>query len=966
MLLAGLFFSAQFLVIGPQALGSGLSFSVVIEHFGVDAETMEKTISQPLENLLQSQEGLKEIRSTSEFSRSRLDLVYHGSANRQAAFLNLRDVVDRFYASLPRSVQKPQILSGNFQASPVFIAAFSSPNGNLNALRNFVETEIKPKIQRLAGAGEIEIGGGELEEIKILPLPGRMAALGLTYDALAASLGQNLVRFSPGRIINDGHELRFFFRAYPADPASLGKIRILLDQGKTAALEELAEIRLLPRAPENISRVDNQEKITLYVKDNGTGRTLSLCQQATALLQPYQDRLQVEIIRDFSADFVKNLWHLGETTLICLLITMAVVFLFSPNFLYQLFLVFILPVSAFGAAALLPWFGYHFAAETLVGLAIATGLLADTVIIVAQGNRPRLLLAKPVLSANLSTMIGLSPLFVLSAISAGLPVIATIMVLGLAFVTGLSLALIPPLQGHSWQPFRLNWFEQALPHALARAFLGAGLLFRRHPLLPSVLVVTLAGFALTTFVLLPKSLDQSLTPEIVFGQIDFDNKLNLQEADKRLSRWIEPLRQWPEIKRLETFLKGDSATLTLVFDSQKIQRLALLEKLKSAASGLEGGSLFFQEGTDQKFRQVELYLTGPNLNLVRSKIAEAAELFHKQHWVSQVIFNFKDFPPAWEYRPDGQRLAEQNLSVSDLLSGFRWEHFGPVAAKLVWQQKEYDIRLGTAKPAASRQDILNLNIPVKKSSAVALGQVGQLSEVSEPDRITRIGGQRAEFFTLELKTSDLSQVETLLTEILAQVPLDKGYAFHLSPAIQEAKAFFLRLTLGFCLSLFLVFTIIAIQFNSLKLPLFIFASIPVAFSLPLGFLAVTGTGFSLELLVGFIVVSGIVTNNGIFLLEQWRHLPGHPRKWSLAGFHRAFQSRVKAMLMTSLSTILASLPLLLLTDEANKLSQALGLAIVLGVAGSLLTSFTVFPLFAVWLEKIQYRQNKPKEPIHEP
>ncbi|GAH79402.1 unnamed protein product, partial [marine sediment metagenome] len=140
---------------------------MIIKHFGVDSREVERNITRPLEDAISLIPGIEELRSISEFGKSRTNLILAPGVSEDEVYLLLRDAVDRIYNRLPASVQKPQIISSSIDQRPVFVASIRSEALNSDELRKYVEKDIKPSYEKIEGTGEIEVGGGEVKEIHV-------------------------------------------------------------------------------------------------------------------------------------------------------------------------------------------------------------------------------------------------------------------------------------------------------------------------------------------------------------------------------------------------------------------------------------------------------------------------------------------------------------------------------------------------------------------------------------------------------------------------------------------------------------------------------------------------------------------------------------------------------------------------------------------------------------------------------
>ena len=181
------------LAVGTSGDGGQSSWDVIIEHFGISSEEMERSITNDLEESLSALAACRDLRSVSEFGKSRVTVSCDDAMDPADFFLALRDSVDSVWRRLPSSVQKPRIVASGSRQEPVFIVSFDVEGWSEGQLRDWVEKEVKPAFEKLEGAGELEVGGGEVKEVHVLLDEQRASALGLTWEMVARFLqSQNL------------------------------------------------------------------------------------------------------------------------------------------------------------------------------------------------------------------------------------------------------------------------------------------------------------------------------------------------------------------------------------------------------------------------------------------------------------------------------------------------------------------------------------------------------------------------------------------------------------------------------------------------------------------------------------------------------------------------------------------------------------------------------------------------------
>jgi HAE1 family hydrophobic/amphiphilic exporter-1 len=935
---------------GPQKDSSPTAFHVIFRHYGVGAEQMETTIALGLESRLRDLTGLKRMQTVCENATVTSDLSFYPSTDRARAFWDLRDRVDRFYQTLPRSVQKPEILGGAADSPPVLIVAFTSRTQNLDEVRQFVETRIKPLVQRLPGAGEVEVGGGRDREVHLVPDEAKLATLGLTDVALSQAVNASLVRYSPGTLDGVFERTDVFFHSYADSPDALGQILVPLPQGGSVRLSELAKVSWGLRERENLSRSDGQEKITLYVRDNGAGNTVELCQKALSLLPKSNAALSWDVVTNFAKEFDDGFQDLLVALAWGLTLGALSLVFFRPQLRAVLVLLLGLVLAGAGVLAVLPVFGFSLSGEVLASLAAAFGLAVDPFVIVLQAPHDKPSLTRSLVTAVATTILALLPLAFQGEADPVLPLLSSVLIATLLLATVLALGFASRFQGPP--PHRFKPAENLLA-VCEKAFASVILLVESFPRACLLAGLTWSGLVVFGFVLLQPSFSTTPSPGTLTFRVDFENKTSITVVDERLRPFLAQAQKIAGVVRVDSFVRNGGAVVTVAFNAGIQSASALKIQVRFLGENLYGASLFFPGTQETGSHRLDVTVTGADPLVLRSICRSAAKALEAHRIARDAVFHFKDFPPQLIYVPYSTELASVQTSPQALLSALRQRQFAPVTSKVVWCDREYDVRLGRPGREKTSSEAQRGVLAVEGRS-LNVAQFGQFHWATERDRITRVDGVRAESFSVTLDSTQLSKINESLSAVLDQQVLPQGYAFRLSSELSDTQALFAQLFAAFGLCLLLIAAGLAFRFNELRSPFLVLSVVPGSFLPPLAVVYLTGTPFTLSLLVAFIAASGLVTNNAIILAEAWKNeLATVPTLQPSIALQKAFSGRVRALLTSSTAAMLASLPLLLSGQQAGELARSLALVVFWGVPGSLLSAFVLFPCFAL-------KKNNPK------
>ncbi|MDC7127415.1 MAG: efflux RND transporter permease subunit, partial [Spirochaetales bacterium] len=251
------------------------SFTIILKHFGRDPEEIEKSITIPLESKLRNVRGIQNISSRSEYGSANLTLLMKDDFNFETAYLDIRDAVYGIYSQLPSSAQKPQIFSGNNSQQPAIIFSIDSSVFTDLELQNIAERNIKPSLEKIKEAGEIQIGGGCLEEVLICVNKEKTANLGITPQSIGEVINESYVHGSIDNIKNTDKNYSLLFSGRLNSINEIGAINITTENGQFFPISALATIEKRPKDFETISRLNGSQKLIFYIKSSGRGSIIA-------------------------------------------------------------------------------------------------------------------------------------------------------------------------------------------------------------------------------------------------------------------------------------------------------------------------------------------------------------------------------------------------------------------------------------------------------------------------------------------------------------------------------------------------------------------------------------------------------------------------------------------------------------------------------------------------------------------
>jgi HAE1 family hydrophobic/amphiphilic exporter-1 len=953
--LAAVLAASAFLVsraeFGPAADPYNRAFSVTFEHYGVDGREIERSITEPLENELASIPGIKEIRSTSELGRCRVVLFAAPDADESDTYLAVRDAVERVYRGMPRSVQKPQIYASGSSQRPVFVASLEAPGLSEAELRSVADREIKPALGKLKGAGEIEIGGGGVEEIRVEVDPERAAARGLDYASVADGL-RGLDLLAPlGFLRSRTEEEAVVLSGRAGTVEALSAMSIRGPSGPVR-LSDVATVRKGNRESEGVSRVDGKSMIVLYVQSAGSANLIALSRSLRAALDGWAGQgITARTILDRGEELESSVRSVASAMIQGILLVAAVLPMFIRGKRRLAAMVLSMPAIALVSAAAVAGSGIAIDQYILAGFAVGIGTILDTGVIVSeQRDLRRLSLLVPSLASSLATtLIVLVPLASMEFAAPGIKQISFAMGAMLLVSFAISVLYLPLAYGKEGQPETGIAFVEAIKSRIRARFARPArrLLYRcailgerqRRPILAfALLLALLAAYSALELGKDFSALDPGSTLEV---HLEFESGASLESTDARALAFSKRVRDLPGVVLVESNAKRGSADLQVKFDPERAARKDLGDSVRSLGRDLPGGFVYLPDGGSGE-RSIEIALLGDDDARLRDLAKATAAAFGEADFENRVVLNFKEPPEIIILRADNDRESAAGISTAQGAAALHWALRGPVALKWIEKEREFDLRvMAKGSGSATRASLLALPLRTSQGVSVSVGDVFHLETEREPSRIYRKNRQRAVFLTVQAPSGSVDEAVAHIWSVLDRVKLPPGYAFDLDESVTDLDRSFKRLWFAFATSILLVYLVLAAAAESATAPLVVLSILPTSLAFPLAATLLAGAPLRTSSLIGYIMLVGMVVNSSILVVDEIRErcaAGASPR----AALPRALRLRASPLFITAVLTILGSLPLLF-AGGGDGFMRELSLVILLGVAGALVSTLFILP-----------------------
>lgn len=960
---------------------------------GVPARIMEDRITRQLEEQLAITEGAISIQSNSSEGRSSVSLSFPYGTDIDTALRDASTRLDRAKRFLPDTIEPVTIYKRDPSQIPVLELAISSSQRDIVALRDWVDYNFSNWFLNLPGVASTEVGGGLKREIQLIVDQARLADYGLDFSDLSRIIQSENQELPGGRFNLGQRELSSRTHARFSSLQDLARLPLPNPAGNPAADLHLRDVARV---------LDSHEDERLRIRLNGVpGVKLSIQKQPGAntikVVDTVNERIRwlraqklipddigLNTVSDQSTYVRHALRNASIAVLSGAILAMLVVYLFLGNLRRTLIIGSAIPLAIFFTFTLMALGGLTLNIMTLGGLALGVGMLVDNTIVMLenisrhQQREPRVDAAinaakevnSAIFAATSTNLAAILPFLFIGGL-VGLLFNELILTLSAAILSSLLVAmtLVPALAArirspdseNGWQG-RMNTLMQHLQSNYRRLL---GRLLRRPWWVVLALLPFLAGSVYSVL-----HAKQIFLPAMDEGQISIsiqsDSGIRLDDMDRTVRRLETLFQHDKNVASVFTssggFVFGRSSFESSNRSGMTVQLLPLSQgRLSSQAwirhmqaqihdLKLVGYRIYMRVRGVRGMRMsrgdddISLRIQGENLTTLAKLGDEAVALLQGTPGIRNIEHSYEETREELVVNVDRERAALLGITAEAIGKAVQVALDGRIISDYIEGDRQYNIRLRLPRNSVTTPDQLgHVLVGINQGQPVYLHEVAHSQLRLSPARIKRDNQRRIVEISASLN-SDAS-ITAVMNEInarLAKLKLPKGYTLYdggIRSVLQEGQNMFAILL---ALALFMVFVVMAVQYESLRNPLIIMLGVPFAMiGVALG-LKLLNIPMSMPVWLGLIMLAGIVVNNAIILVEQIE-LQRQQNSDLRGAIIDAASLRLRPILMTALTTVIGMLPLALGMGEGAEMLKPLALVIVFGLSFSTLVSLLIIP-----------------------
>lgn len=972
--------------------------TVQTSYVGANSEIIESQITEPLEKSINGIEGVKSISSQSSVGSSNITVEFNLGADLEKAANDVRDKVSQASRRLPQDIDsQPTVTKADANADPILMLTAQSSTMNAIELSDYAENVLQEKLQTIPGVSSVSIYGQQRPSMRLWLNPDKMAAYSLTASDISVALSKENVEMPGGKIRGNATELIVKTRGRLTTENDFNNLIVKQSDNQVVRLQDIGEAVLGPQNEESGSTINGVTGVMLNLIPLPGANDIQIANEFYKRLDQIKQTMpkgvELSVARDKSIFVRQSVNDVLETLVIAIFLVVFIIFLFFRNWIIALRPLLDIPVSLIGTFFIMYILGYSINVLTLLGIVLATGLVVDDGIVVTENIFKRIEKGmdkwqaafegtREILFAVVSTSLTLAIVFIPVIFLEGFTgrlfrefgiVVATAVLISALVSLTLTPVLNVLLGGSSSHHSRFYVASEPFFVGMEKGYRRSLSFFIQN----KWIAFSILGFCLILILSLSKTLKSELAPledhsyirtsitapegseytatQQIIDKIARINMDSVPEAKNVLARYAGGGNSSANTGSIMSFLSDPS--------ERKASQQNIFDKLsKIYATIPEARVIPSQEPTistsTSRGLPVQFVLQNLDFEKIRKILPKFLDEAQNSTAFSNVDVDLKFNKPELNITVDRLKANSLGVNEKDVSNTLDLAYSGSRYGYFLQNNKQYYIIGQVAKEDRNTPaNIASLYVRSSSGEMIQLDNLVKIEENSNPPILYHFNRYKSATVSANLaKGKTLGEgIEEM--QKIADKLLDPSFTTALSGSSRDLAESSSNISFALILALLLIYLILAAQFESFRDPFIIMLTVPMAIAGAMLSLWICGQTLNIFSEIGMILLIGIVTKNGILIVEfanQKRRLGMNRR---VAAFEAA-SARLRPIVMTSLATIFGAFPIAFALGSGAQSRIPLGIVVVGGLLFALILTLFVIPVTYIVISSKSKYQNK--------
>ena len=938
---------------------------------GADPDSIDQLITEEIEDAGASLSGVDSVLSYSYENYSVVAFTYDYDMDMNDAYTDLSAALDLL--KFPEEAQDPTIIQMDVNALPTI--SISATNDGSSDMMAYINDTLVPRLESVPNVARVEVNGGRENYVRIQLNAEKMNQYKLNMAAVSAAIAGADYHVPAGTIHGGSQDISVNTSAKLRSLDDIRTITITTPTGAIISLGDVAEIYMDSKEANTISRYNGEPNVSVNVTKNQSASTVRVCRNVKKALDRLEETnpgVKFDISYDAGDSIVRSLRSVAQTLIIGVILAMIVLFVFFGDWRASLIVGSSMPISVFTTLVCMFLMGYDLNVITTGAMVIAIGMIVDSSIVViescfrmketTENYRQAALggaktVAMSILASTITTCVVYAPLVMIKGM-AGQMFSQLGMIIIFAMVASLisALSVVPLLYVFVRPEEKQSSVTNRILNKVRNAYerLVRRLMYRKKTTMLISVLLLIFSF------LLASTLDFELIPTNYDGSIKITTTFRSGTTLDTMSETMKDLEQMvSEDKNFKTYslsISNNTAVLTAnAVDDCKRSSPEAVEEYTEKLSDMTDVDIFVEStggGSEMTSNYssdlVDVVLEGTDQDKLREASEMVEELMADTPGVIHVSSDAAAFKTAARVVVDPLKAANAGLAPAQVAMELYQTLTGMTSGSMEQNGEEYDIILNYPKGAYDDENQLRGKVLTGAAGQqVTLGEIARIEYSQQAQMIQRTNGKYQQTISATAMSDRKSEVNKKITNQMKKMDLPQGVAVSSSYVDDMRSENLSSIFWAILAGIFLVFLVMAMQFESPRFSLMVMTCIPFSLIGSFLLLFVTRSSLNMVSMMGFLMLMGIVVNNGILLVDTANQ---ERQRMSIEdALARAGKIRLRPILMTTLTTILAMVPMALFSD--NKMMSGMAFVIIGGLVASTLLCLLMMPAFYLLLSK---------------
>lgn len=953
---------------------------------GGDPETTQELVTKVVEDSGKTLAGVDSIDAQTTANMSMVMFSYEYGTDIDEAYADLRSALDTASLQLPEDASDPVIIEMNMNSQDMMTLSVTT-TGDTDVLA-FVEDEIKPELERLNDVADISVTGGQSDYIRIELHQDKMKQYGITMSNVSTYISTTDFTIPIGSVHQGSQEISSSASSKPETLIDLQNVPIVTSRGSVIKLSDIATVTMAVNDYSSISRFNGNDSISIGIAKTQSAGTVDVSGEVKKVVERAAAKnpaIQIQVAYDAADSIISSLSSVGQTLVLGVLFSMLILFIFFGDFKASLIVGSSMPISLMATLIFMSFAGFSLNVVTMGALVIAIGMMVDSSIVVLEScfrlkdERPDFkdaalagtkIVGSSVVASTITTVVVYVPLSTMKGLAGqifselGFTII-------FAMLSSLIVALtLIPIFFWKYRPKE----KKNTPINAILEKIGSGYkTLLSHIMLKKKTVLLTAIALLVISIMLAGQLDTELMSATGLDNMNITveqrSGTRLEVMDENIQFIEQMIIDDPDFDGCNVSISGSTATITGYPSAESSLSInELVDKYNKALSGYTNMSIIVEAAGSGMNAMMsvssatEVDLSGENMEDLKTAARQVEQIMLGVPGVIKASSNITTDASQAKIKIDPLKCMDVGLTPIQVAGEMHNASSGTEVMKMNIGTDEYSVMLVYPKDSfIEMSQMLNLEIATPRGTTITVGDVAEAIYSDVPETLVRSNGKYQVAITAYTTNEARFTAQSAIHEAVGEATFPEGVAETENMMNEMIMEEFTAIGTAIATAVFLIFLVMAMQFESPSFSLMVMLSIPFSLIGSFFLLFITNSTLNMTSLMGILMLVGIVVNNGILYVDTTNQL-----KETMPLNDALMESgciRLRPILMTTLTTILSMVPMIFTNNENAAMMKGMSLIIIGGLITSTLLILLLLPSFYLLMSKQGRREAKERRKL---